>query len=32
VIVTAMDEDEKFKQEVKEMVDGVLMLIGEEVE
>ncbi len=31
-IVKAMEEDEEFKEEVKEMVDGVLMLIGEEVE
>jgi hypothetical protein len=28
-IVQAMEEDEEFKEEVKEMVDGVLELIGE---
>ena len=32
VIVRAMEEDEKFKEEVKGMVDGVLPLIGEVVE
>ena len=31
-IVQAMEADEGFKKEVKEMVDGVLMLIVEEVE
>ncbi|MBW1824702.1 MAG: hypothetical protein JRI87_09075 [Deltaproteobacteria bacterium] len=31
-IVKVMEEDEEFKKEVKELVDGVLMLIGEEVE
>ena len=31
-IVKAMEEDEAFKQEVKELVDGVLELIGEEAE
>jgi len=29
-IVKAMDEDEEFKKELKEMIDGVLMLIMEE--
>ena len=32
VIVSAMEEDETFKEEVKEMVDGVLGLIGGEAE
>jgi hypothetical protein len=27
-IVKAMDEDEAYKEEVKEMIDGVLELIG----
>jgi len=31
-IVKAMDEDEGFKEDVKEMIDGVLGLIEEEVE
>ena len=32
VIVKAMEEDEEFKDEVKEMIDGVLELVGGEVE
>jgi hypothetical protein len=28
VIVKAMEEDEEFKAEVKEMIDGVLELMG----
>jgi hypothetical protein len=32
IIVKAMEEDEAFKKEVKELVDGVLELITEEVE
>jgi hypothetical protein len=33
VIVNAMDKDEEFKEEVKKMRDGVLLLIiSEEVE
>ena len=32
VIVKAMEEDEEFKEEVKEMIDGVLGLVGGEVE
>lgn len=32
VIVKAMEEDEDFKKDVKEMIDGVLELITEEVE
>jgi len=28
VIVETMGEDEEFKEEVKEMIDGVLLLIG----
>ena len=31
-IVKAMEEDEEFKQDVKEMIDGVLGLIEEETE
>jgi len=31
-IVEMMNEDEEFKQEVKEMIDGILPLIREEVE
>ena len=31
-IVKAMEEDEGFKEEVKELLDGVLELIGGEVE
>ena len=31
-IVKAMEEDEGFKQEVKELIDGVLLLIEDEVE
>ena len=27
-----MEEDEEFKEEVKEMIDGVLLLIEEEIE
>ena len=32
VIVKAMEADEEFKDDVKEMIDGVLMLIAEETE
>jgi len=32
VIVKAMEGDEKFKEEVKEMIGGVLTLIGKEIE
>jgi hypothetical protein len=32
VIVKAMEEDEEFKEDVKEMIDGVLGLVGGEVE
>ena len=32
VIVTTMDEDEKFNGEVKEMIDGILGLIPEAAE
>jgi len=32
VIVEAMEGDEEFREEVKEMVDGVLALLGKEVE
>jgi hypothetical protein len=31
-VVKAMEEDEDFKAQVKEMIDGVLMLIEEEAE
>ncbi len=31
-IVKGMEEDEEFKEEVREMVDGILELIGGEVE
>jgi len=31
MIVKAMEEDEKFRKEVKEMMEGVLVLIREEV-
>jgi hypothetical protein len=31
-IVEAMEEDEEFKEEIEEMIDGVLMLIAEEAE
>jgi len=31
-IVEAMEEYEEFKKEVKEMIDGILLLIKEEVE
>ena len=31
-IVEAMEEDEGFKEEVKEMIDGILPLIKTEVE
>jgi len=27
-----MEADEEFKEEMKEMIDGVLLLIGEEIE
>jgi len=27
-----MEEDEEFKEEIEEMIDGVLMLIAEEAE
>ncbi len=32
LIVRAMEKDEEFKQEVKEMIDGILPLIGGEIE
>ena len=32
VIVKAMEGDEEFKEEIKEMIDGILPLIGGEVE
>jgi len=32
VIVRAMENNEEFKEEVKEMIDGVLGLIGGEIE
>jgi len=32
VIVKAIEADEEFKEEVKEIIDGILLLIGEEVE
>jgi len=32
VIVKAMEEDEKFEEEVNEIIDGILLLIGEETE
>ena len=32
VIAKAMEEDEEFKQEVKELIDGILLLIREETE
>ena len=32
VIVKAMEEDEEFKAEVKEMIDGVLLVIRRDVE
>ena len=32
VIVKAMEKDEEFKEELKEMIDGVLGLIVEEAE
>jgi len=31
VIIKAMEEDEEFKEEMKEMIDGVLLLIREEI-
>ncbi|MBW2222490.1 MAG: hypothetical protein JRF22_08190 [Deltaproteobacteria bacterium] len=31
-IVKGMEEDEELKQEVKEMIDGILPTIGEEIE
>ena len=31
VIVQAMEEDEEFKEELKEMIDGIVVLITEEV-
>jgi len=31
-IVKAMEEDESFKQEVKEMIDGILPLLRGEIE
>jgi len=31
-IVKAMKKDKELKEEIKEMIDGVLMLIGEETE
>jgi hypothetical protein len=32
VIVKAMEKDEEFKEEIKEIIDGVLELLGKEVE
>ena len=32
LVVEAMQADEGFKEDVKEMIDGVLELIGEETE
>lgn len=32
VIVKAMEQDEEFKEDVKEVVDEILMLIWEEIE
>ena len=32
VIVKAMEKDEEFKEELKEMIDGVLGLVVEETE
>ena len=32
VIVKAMEDDEEFKEEVKEMIDGVLVLINSQIE
>jgi parallel beta-helix repeat protein len=32
VIVKAMEEDEEFKEDIKEMIDGILPLIGKEIE
>jgi len=32
VLVKAMEEDDKFKEEVREMIDGILMLIEKELE
>ena len=31
-IVKAMEKDEEFKKDLKEMIDGVLRLIGEQTE
>lgn len=31
-IVKAMEEDNKFKEEIQELIDGIFLLIGEEVE
>lgn len=31
-IVKAMEEDEEFKEELKEMIDGILVLVGEQLE
>lgn len=31
-IVRVMEEDEEFNKEIKEMIDGVLLLMREEVE
>ena len=31
MIVKAVEEDEEFKEEVKELIDGVLELVGGEV-
>lgn len=32
LIVKAMEEDEEFKEDVKEMIDGILLMISEETE
>ena len=32
IIVKSMKEDENFKEEVKKLLDGVLELVGEEME
>ena len=32
IIVKVMEKDEEFKEDVKEMLDGILLLIGGEVE
>jgi len=32
VIFKMMEEDEEFREEMKEMIDGILLLIREEIE